>query len=234
MTEKLRETARQLLEAWDDFNSYEKPSLHQRIEALRAALSEPEPVQMPVQDSWEPLKQYGYAPGDYMSKCCICDNLAYGVDKYAITCRLCAGVRYAESQKAKRIPPAEPPKLRRGDFLRCAESSVLCTVWATSTSGKVLVKWGPNDFGSYTAEQIGELFWVEPRVQETGQEPYCHVYEYDSVFGLHREFYPHEYNGRKPDRTVPLFSAPPQDAWHAYQVEEKARAAIKLVTGAKE
>jgi len=45
---------------------------------------------------------------------------------------------------------------------------------------------------------------------EPVQEPYCHVYEYDSVFGLHREFYPREYNGRKPDRTVPLFTAPPQ------------------------
>jgi hypothetical protein len=41
-------------------------------------------------------------------------------------------------------------------------------------------------------------------------QPYCYVYEYDGVFGLHREFYPREYNGRKPDRTVPLFAAPPQ------------------------
>jgi hypothetical protein len=45
---------------------------------------------------------------------------------------------------------------------------------------------------------------------EPVQEPYCYVYEYDGVFGLHREFYPREYNGRKPDRTVPLFTAPPQ------------------------
>ena len=47
MIEKLRVAAQQLLEAWDDFNSYEKPSLHQRIEALRAALAEPEPCQYP-------------------------------------------------------------------------------------------------------------------------------------------------------------------------------------------
>ena len=43
---------------------------------------------------------------------------------------------------------------------------------------------------------------------EPVQEPYCYLYEYDDVFGLHREFYPRNYNGRKPDRTVPLFTAP--------------------------
>lgn len=50
---------------------------------------------------------------------------------------------------------------------------------------------------------------AEP-VQMPAQEPYCHVYEYDSVFGLHRELYPREYNGRKPDRAVPLYTTPPQ------------------------
>jgi hypothetical protein len=50
------------------------------------------------------------------------------------------------------------------------------------------------------------------RPAEPVQEPYCHVYEYDDVFGLHREFYPREYNGRKPDRTVPLFTAPQRRA----------------------
>ena len=42
MSEKLREAARQALEAWDDLPSYQKPTaLHQRIEALRNALAEP-------------------------------------------------------------------------------------------------------------------------------------------------------------------------------------------------
>ena len=41
-------------------------------------------------------------------------------------------------------------------------------------------------------------------------EPYCYVYEYDGVFGLHREFYPLSYNGMKPSRTVPVYTAPPQ------------------------
>jgi hypothetical protein len=60
----------------------------------------------------------------------------------------------------------EPIKLRRGDILRCNESDELCTVWATSTSGKTLVKWKDNDFGNYTAEQIGELFWIEPKEED--------------------------------------------------------------------
>jgi hypothetical protein len=51
--------------------------------------------------------------------------------------------------------------------LRCIETDELCTVETTSTSGKALVKWGNDDFGTYTAEQIGELFWIEPApVQE--------------------------------------------------------------------
>lgn len=56
----------------------------------------------------------------------------------------------------------EPVKLRRGDILRCIETDELCTVWSTSTTGRTLVKWSANDFGNYTAEQIGELFWLEP------------------------------------------------------------------------
>jgi hypothetical protein len=63
---------------------------------------------------------------------------------------------------AQPAPAQEPVKLRRGDVLRCIETDELCTVWATSTTHKTLVKWGGNDFSDYTAEQIGELFWLEP------------------------------------------------------------------------
>ncbi|NBX86955.1 MAG: hypothetical protein EBQ97_00340 [Bacteroidetes bacterium] len=62
-------------------------------------------------------------------------------------------------------PAQELVRLRRGDILRCSESNELCTVWSTSTTGKTLVKWGANDFGEYTAEQIGENFWLEPQPQ---------------------------------------------------------------------
>jgi hypothetical protein len=60
----------------------------------------------------------------------------------------------------------EPVKLRRGDTLRCIETDELCTVWATSTTNKTLIKWSANNFGNYTAEQIGELFWIEPQQAE--------------------------------------------------------------------
>ena len=57
----------------------------------------------------------------------------------------------------------EPVNLRRGDLLRCIETDELCTVWFTSTTGKTLIKWSANNFCEYTAEQIGELFWLEPK-----------------------------------------------------------------------
>ena len=89
--------------------------------------------------------------------------------------------------------------LRRGDILRCVESGVLCTVWTTSTSGKTLVKWGPNDFGSYTAEQIGELFWVEPV-----QEPVAWMYD----CGNGGRMYAEELDD--PTGWIALHIAPPQ------------------------
>ena len=51
---------------------------------------------------------------------------------------------------------------------------------------------------------------LEAALAEPVQEPYCYIYEYDGAFGLHREFYPGTYNGKKPSRTVPLYTAPPQ------------------------
>ncbi len=63
----------------------------------------------------------------------------------------------------------KPVNLRRGDLLRCIETDELCTVWATSPTGNTLIKWSANNFGNYTAEQIGELFWLEP----AQQEPVC-------------------------------------------------------------
>ena len=79
--------------------------------------------------------------------------------------KLEAIAREALAQPPLPVQP-EPVKLRRGDILRCMESNALCTVWSTSTTGRTLVKWSANDFGTYTAEQIGELFWIEPPEQE--------------------------------------------------------------------
>jgi hypothetical protein len=70
--------------------------------------------------------------------------------------------KLAQSAIKEALAQPEPMRLRRGDILRCIETDELCTVWSTSTTGKTLIKWGDNDFGGYTAEQIGELFWLEP------------------------------------------------------------------------
>jgi hypothetical protein len=137
----------------------------------------------------------------------------------------------------------EPVKLRRGDILRCNESDELCTVWATSTSGKTLVKWKDNDFGNYTAEQIGELFWIEPKEEdepdykalwqqmcercdeldkklahlEAKDEPFCW---YDIEHG---EIQDVEWNRQKPTyegNWKPLYTTPPQRTWVGLTDEE--------------
>ena len=80
-------------------------------------------------------------------------------DEVDIRSRLYQRIHELETQLAQ--PEHEPVKLRRGDILRCIETDELCTVWFISTTGKTLVKWSANNFGDYTKEQIGELFWLE-------------------------------------------------------------------------
>jgi hypothetical protein len=103
----------------------------------------------------------------------------------------------------------EPVKLRRGDILRCIETDELCTVWATSTSGKTLIKWGSNDFTNYTAEQIGELFWLEPTAKD---EPvaYINVEQRKLEWAKYMSWdTPTVVNLPK----IPLYTAPPQRTW---------------------
>jgi hypothetical protein len=99
-------------------------------------------------------------------------------------------------------PEPEPVRLRRGDILRCIETNELCTVWATSTTGKTQVKWKANDFGSYTAEQIGDLFWVEPKPEP---EPVAWMNEGD-IGKTDWKVWAHG----KPTATIPLYTALPQ------------------------
>jgi hypothetical protein len=99
-------------------------------------------------------------------------------------------------------PEPEPGRLRRGDILRCIETNELCTVWATSTTGKTLVKWKENDFGQYTAEQIGDLFWVEPKPEP---EPVAWMNESD-IGRTDWKVWAHG----KPTATIPLYPAPPR------------------------
>jgi hypothetical protein len=87
------------------------------------------------------------------------NRLSIGKDAICLPAEIDTAMEILEA----RLSAPELVRLRRGDILRCIETNELCTVWATSTTGKTLVKWKANDFGSYTAEQIGDLFWVEPK-----------------------------------------------------------------------
>lgn len=49
---------------------------------------------------------------------------------------------------------------------------------------------------------------LKAALAEPQPEPYCYIYEYDSVLGLHREFYPRQWNGYLPSRVVTLYAAP--------------------------
>lgn len=88
-------------------------ALLRRVEAPVAAPAAPA-------DGWEHLKVYGYAPGDYMTRCHVCGAITNGVDKRAVTCRPCAEATHAKS-KATPVVPAEPitveavAEVRRGD-----------------------------------------------------------------------------------------------------------------------
>lgn len=42
------------------------------------------------------LRQFGYAPGDYMMRCKHCTNIEYDSDKYSVRCRDCAHAAYIE------------------------------------------------------------------------------------------------------------------------------------------
>lgn len=55
-----------------------------------SALSEGLGPAVPERTEWLHLKGYGYAPGNYMSKCHRCQHVVSGLDKRAITCRSCA------------------------------------------------------------------------------------------------------------------------------------------------
>jgi hypothetical protein len=114
---------------------------------------------------------------------------------YIVSCK-----QTVETLRARlSAPEPVPMRLRRGDILRCIETNELCTVWATSTTGKTQVKWKANDFGSYTAEQIGDLFWVEPK-----PEPEPVAWMHDQKVGFN----------------VPLYTTPPQREWQGLTDEE--------------
>lgn len=52
---------------------------------------------------WVHLKEYGYAPGDYMCKCRTCGQTTSGLDKRAITCKPCAETLHAAGKRAQQM-----------------------------------------------------------------------------------------------------------------------------------
>jgi hypothetical protein len=111
----------------------------------------------------------------------------------------------------------EPVKLRRGDILRCIETDELCTVWATSTSGKTLVKWGGNDFTDYTAEQIGELFWLETKDEPVAWRAWVSKFPQ----GTNSDWvYVTKPIMKDSIHNQPLYTTPPQRTWVGLTDEE--------------
>lgn len=67
-----------------------------RAELARSARAMPE---------WAHLKQYGYAPGDYMNRCHACGEVVEFVDKRAIICRPCAEAKHALATALPAVTP---------------------------------------------------------------------------------------------------------------------------------
>ena len=77
-------------------------------------------------DDWQHLKPYGYAPGNYMSRCRTCGDTPV-MDKRAITCRPCAEAKFAASQaQAERVGLTDE-QIRR--------EKPVCADWASFRAG---------------------------------------------------------------------------------------------------
>lgn len=155
----------------------------QAITALKEALAQPE--QEPV--AWMTINAYGEE-----------DDIHYETPEG----HLLEGWTY---KPLYTHPPSV--KLRRGDILQCIETDELCTVWATSTSGKTLVKWSSNDFTDYTAEQIGELFWLEPKQE---QEPVAWMWDVNNGGGYTSKGIGFMQTNIPFAKHTPLYTHPPQ------------------------
>jgi hypothetical protein len=80
--------------------------------------------------------------------------------------------------------------------------------------------WCEPEGAVVTAARSAAITALRAALAQQEQEPYCYIYEYDSAFGLHREFYPGPYNDRRPDRTVPVYTTPPRREWQGLTEEQ--------------
>lgn len=110
-----------------------------------------------------------------------------------LICKTCA----ADGKCARATPsPAPAEQAQAGDRAMASD-------WSWTGVRMELEASGRDDLSAWVSQQI------EPKAH-AGEPvvPYLYVYEYDSPFGLNREFYPSGWNGQKPTRTVPLYTTP--------------------------
>lgn len=82
--------------------SKELCDLIEENERLRAAIAaQAQPQEAPA--DWLHLKHYGYAPGNYMSRCSDCGQTPV-MDKRATRCRPCAETAFGKAQQAQGVP----------------------------------------------------------------------------------------------------------------------------------
>ena len=49
--------------------------------------------------------------------------------------------------------------------------------------------------------------------QAEKQKPYAYIYETNGQFGVHQSLRHEQYNGRYPDKTIPVYTSPPKREW---------------------
>ena len=60
--------------------------------------------------------------------------------------------------------------------------------------------------------------------QAEKQEPYAYIYETNGAFGVHQSLRNESYNGRYPDKTIPVYIAPTKREWVGLTDEEREEA----------
>ena len=108
-----------------------------------AALKEVAAHEQAQADDWQHLKPYGYAPGNYMSRCRTCGDTPV-MDKRAITCRPCAEAKFAASQaQAERVGLTDE-QIAEGRYLTwAAEPDDAPEAWSFMRGAR----WADKHFG---------------------------------------------------------------------------------------
>lgn len=117
------------------------------LEALRRKLKAAQA--QPAPEPWEHLKQYGYAPGNYMSRCHQCGATPV-MDKRAVTCRPCAEKLAAGRADAQ---PADTPAAPTREALADVIAAGLSGTWHCT---RVWQAWGVGTMSQDDFEPVDE------------------------------------------------------------------------------